>query len=217
MKIIVVDLDDTLYDYKQFLHQGFVNVSSYISKKNRLNQKEIIDRIYKIYNNYSESKTFHLLKKYYQLNFSIKKSINIYRYSERSLKLYKDSILFLNTHFGNIYLVTDGNKIVQKNKILSLKIKKYFKKIYITNQYGKKFNKPSLYCFKLIKLREKCNWQDMIYIGDNKKKDFINLNKKGANTIRINRGIYKNLKVKRNYEAKRVFSNFYQISKNLTY
>lgn len=217
MKIIVVDLDDTLYDYKQFLHQGFVNVSSYISKKNRLNQKEIIDRIYKIYNNYSESKTFHLLKKYYQLNFSIKKSINIYRYSERSLKLYKDSILFLNTHFGNIYLVTDGNKIVQKNKILSLKIKKYFKKIYITNQYGKKFNKPSLYCFKLIKLREKCNWQDMIYIGDNKKKDFINLNKKGANTIRINRGIYKNLKVKRNYEAKRVFSNFYQINKNLTY
>ena len=47
----------------------------------------------------------------------------------------------------------------------------------------------------------------MIYVGDNPKKDFVNLNKKGSITIRILRGNFKNLKANKNYNAKYFIKN----------
>jgi putative hydrolase of the HAD superfamily len=32
---------------------------------------------------------------------------------------------------------------------------------------------------------EKTGWNDLVYLGDNPNKDFINLRKLGANTVRI--------------------------------
>ena len=107
----------------------------------------------------------------------------------------------------SLYLVTDGNKIVQKNKVEALGIKNLFKKIFITHRFGLKNAKPSLYCFKIIKKIEECTWSDMIYIGDNPHKDFVNLNKVGAGTARILNGSYKKHKAKRRYDAKKTYKN----------
>ena len=63
------------------------------------------------------------------------------------------------------YIVTDGNKLVQKNKTSSLGIESYFKKIFYTHAYGIHNRKPSTYCFEKIKKIEKCAWNQMIYIG----------------------------------------------------
>ena len=107
----------------------------------------------------------------------------------------------------SLYLVTDGNKIVQKNKVEALGIKNIFKKIFITHRFGLKNAKPSLYCFEIIKKIEECTWSDMIYIGDNPHKDFVNLNKVGAETARILNGSFKKYKAKRGYDAKKTYKN----------
>jgi putative hydrolase of the HAD superfamily len=99
------------------------------------------------------------------------------------------------------YLVTDGNKKVQESKIKSLNIHRYFKKIFITHHYGIKNAKPSIYCFQKILELEKNNWKELIYVGDNPKKDFINLKKVGAITIRVKQGMYKNYMPKKNFDA----------------
>ena len=216
MKIIILDLDDTIYDYIKFVKKGFENVAYFINKRTKLPRKKIFYDLIKIYNNESTTKVFNILEKKYKIKININKCISIYRYSFRYIKPYSDSLFFLKKYEKEIYLVTDGNKLVQDNKIKFLNIKNFFKKIYKTNQYGVKYNKPSLYCFDLIKKKENCNYKNLIYIGDNPNKDFKNLNKVKSITIRIKKGIFKNLKVKKANEAKYKCNNFYDADKIIT-
>ena len=73
----------------------------------------------------------------------------------------------------------------------SLGLDKYFKKIVLTHRYGVKHAKPSSYCFSIIKDIENCEWIDLVYIGDDPNKDFVNLNPLGVKTIRVNTGRFK--------------------------
>ena len=55
---------------------------------------------------------------------------------------------------------------------------------------------------------------DLVYIGDNPKKDFI-IKKNGIITIRLLRGIYKNIKLEKNKEANYNIKNMKMILKYL--
>ena len=129
------------------------------------------------------------------------KLLSIYRYSNKKLFLYEDAKYLLNfLGYKRSFLITDGNKKMQAIKIKSLKISKYFKKIFITNQYGIKNNKPSIFCFEKIRKLEKTTFNNLVYIGDNPKKDFL-VKKYGITTIRLKRGIYKKIKLENKFEA----------------
>ena len=211
MKVIILDLDDTIYNFETFYKQAFLNVSIFLSSKSNVKRsiiyKDMIILQKKNYLNVIDEilKKLDLKKKYK------KKCISIYRYSTKKILVYKDVEKFLNSNVLPKYIVTDGNKIMQKKKIKTLKIKKFFKKIYITNQYGLKFNKPSLYCFTKIKKNAKCDFTDMCYVADNPLKDFVNLKKVNIKTIRLLRGVYKSLKVSKKYDADYKIKNFSQL------
>jgi putative hydrolase of the HAD superfamily len=84
-----------------------------------------------------------------------------------------------------LFLVTDGHKIVQAKKVQALNIEPFFAHVYITHRYGYAAMKPSPYCFDLIRRRESVDWEEMVYVGDNPAKDFVNLNRLGMQTIRV--------------------------------
>ena len=213
MKVIILDLDDTIYDYITFVKCGFKNVATFINKKTKYPSKKIYNDLIYIYFNKSTTNVFNLLEKKYKIIINIHRCILIYRYSIRYIKPYEDALFFLKKYKKKIYLVTDGNKLVQENKIQLLNIKKYFKRIYKTNQYGLKYNKPSLHCFNLIKKNESCSYKDLIYIGDNPYKDFKNLNKVQCTTIRVKKGIFKNVKVKKLNDAKYICNDLHNVDK----
>ncbi|MDB2331073.1 HAD hydrolase-like protein, partial [Alteromonas sp.] len=100
-----------------------------------------------------------------------------------------------------LYVVTDGNKVVQGNKVAALNITQLFKRVFVTHRFGIKHAKPSTYCFDKIRQAEKCNWQDMVYVGDNPAKDFVNLNKLGVLTVRVLTGEHSKVKAKPGYDA----------------
>ena len=75
--------------------------------------------------------------------------------------------------------------------------------------------KPSLYCFEKIKKIEKVKWSQIVYVGDNPKKDFINLNSMGAMTIRVLTGPFKNLKVQNRFDANYKIKNLKDINLRL--
>ena len=92
--------------------------------------------------------------------------------------------------------------------------KHYFKKIYITHNYGIKHSKPSLYCFNKILENEKIyDTNKLVYIGDNPNKDFVNLNKNGFQTVRILNGSYKNVRLQRHFEAQYQINELVEIKK----
>jgi len=210
-KVLVFDLDDTLYDSRKFTNQGFNNVATFLSKKTKIKKKNILKEINKIY--YSEKKyTFNKLLKFYSLKKNLLASlINIYRYSKKNLNLYKDAqYLLKKIDKKKTFLLTDGNKLMQGKKIKYLALNKYFKKILKTNQYGLKYNKPSNYCFSIICKNMNCKMTDIVYIGDNPNKDFI-IKQSGVVTIRLLRGIYRNQKLGKKKEADYEIKNLREI------
>lgn len=201
--IIIFDLDDTLYDEKTFVLSGFLVVAQYLENKYDIaannsyqimknilvkeGRGEIFDRLLELNGLYSKKE--------------VKKCINIYRYHRPALSLFPEAKEFLDFVSSPLYLVTDGHKLVQKNKVDALGIRRHFKKVYLTHQYGRIYAKPSTYCFEKIRNLEKCSWSEMVYVADNPKKDFVNLNPLGVHTIRVLTGDYKDMIVDPDFDA----------------
>lgn len=80
-------------------------------------------------------------------------------------------------------------------------------KVYITHQYGLRYSKPAIYCFELIRAREGCEWNDLVYVGDNPAKDFVNLTPLGVHTIRVLTGEHNKAVARPGYEASYVIDN----------
>lgn len=212
--ILVFDLDDTLYDELEYVKSGHLNVSTFLSKKISTEKYEIYSKLCEIFNKRGRKKVFSHLLKDQKL---IKECILKYRNHIPNIKLYneaKKKLSYLSKRY-HLYMVTNGYKETQKRKIKSLKIKKFFKKIYIANEYGKKNMKPSLFCFKKIKQLERCEWKNICYIGDDPRVDFINLNKVGAKTIRIRKGQNFRIKLKGLYEAKKTINSITKLNDKL--
>ena len=203
--IIIFDLDDTLYDEINYVKSGFEEVSKFLNKNFSINKNDSFDFMMNFLNKNGRGRIFNSILKQYGIynKKNLMSCISTYRKHKPKIYMSKDIInLLLKLGKKNpLYLVTDGNKIVQKNKVDSLNIEYLFKKIFITHRYGINNAKPSLYCFNIIKKMENCNWSDIVYVGDNPKKDFVNLNKVGAKTVRILNGSFKNLKAKEGYDA----------------
>ena len=199
--IWVFDLDDTLYEERDFVFNGYFKVSQYLKKKFKINNS--YNKLKYIYLTSGRKKIFDKILKKNDIftQRTLKKCISIYRSNNLKLKLKPHIKKFLKKNRKKNYIVTDGMGHIQKSKIKNLNIKKYFRKIFYTGYYGKKALKPSLYCFEKIKKIENCKWSDIVYVGDNPYKDFKNLNKKNVLTIRIKEGLYRDVVVKKTDDA----------------
>jgi len=132
----------------------------------------------------------------------VRKCLSIYRSHKPNICVYSGverMLMDLSAH--SLYLITDGNKLVQEAKVKALGIEKYFRRLFITHRFGIIAAKPSLYCFRIIKKIEKCRWRDIVYIGDNPNKDFFALNKVGAKTVRVHSGMFAQVNAKPGYDA----------------
>jgi putative hydrolase of the HAD superfamily len=214
--VIIFDLDDTLYEEMCYVKSGLNTVASHLSYLFKIKKKTIYNKLLKVLKENGRGKVFNIICSYYKFKKKnlVKDLINIYRSHKPLIKLKKEAIKILEYYSGyNKYIITDGNYLVQKKKVKYLKLSNYFKKIFYTNFYGVKYNKPSLFCFNKIKKLEKCDWSDLVYVGDNPYKDFINCNKKRILTVRLMQGQYKSLKVKKLQDAKFKISNLLLLKK----
>jgi len=216
--VVIFDLDDTLYPEISYVKSSFFPVSSYLSKKYNIPNDYVFNNLMKILIDDGRGKIFDIFLNRHNIftKKELNKCVSIYRSNIPSIELYEEASYVLNklSDFPK-YLVTDGNKIVQSIKIKALNINKYFKRIFITHHYGIKNKKPSLHCFKIIKKIENCDWNEMIYIGDDPNKDFVNLNKKNVLTIRVKTGRFKNQDAKNGFEAKIILNDLSELISKL--
>lgn len=183
-KVIIFDLDDTLYREFDYFEEGLLAVANYAEEAFGLNAKLVYTELMNLYKVSGRNRLFNtwLISKGLQARY-VSNMVRIYRYHPIQIEIPFKNVNFLNSLRNSIYLITDGNKLVQNHKIQSFGLKEVFKKCFITNQYGLKFQKPSLHCFDLIRKIERTSWSNMIYVGDNPAKDFFALNSVGGTTI----------------------------------
>ena len=201
--IIVFDLDEVLYDEKTYVISGFRTVSEFLEKDEAIPKKIIFEYLKRRLKNCRERILNDLLDNfriYSQKN--LKKCISVYRTHTPKIKLYpdaKDCLKRLKNY--PLYIVTDGNKIVQKNKIKALNLENHIKKIILTSNYGLRNSKPSTFCFQKICDMEKTSPTNLVYIGDDPHKDFVGLKREGFKTIRLFKGRFKNERLSKEFEA----------------
>jgi putative hydrolase of the HAD superfamily len=196
VKVVIFDLDDTLYNEIEFVKSGFLAVADYFAQKYDLDAKELFDIMEQNLQLFGRGEVFDKSLQHFGIYSvtNVKKSLSIYRTHTPKISLpveSKELLEYCRSLGYQLYLLTDGNKIVQSNKIKALKIEGYFNKTYITHRYGIKYAKPSTYCFEKISQKEGVSYKDMLYIGDNINKDFLNIKKLGMRTIRIKNGMFK--------------------------
>lgn len=203
--IYIFDLDDTLYDERQYVESGLQAVANMAEKQWQLNPLTSYNVLIQLLDKQGRGRIFDDWLNAHNLatKANIKKCISCYRLHKPAINMPEKHHQLLRSLPKPLYLVTDGNKVVQQNKIEALGIAHYFKRTFITHRFGIKHAKPSTYCFEIIKRTENCQWQDMMYIGDNPAKDFVNLNKLGVHTVRVLTGMFKDISVRESFNAKK--------------
>ena len=201
--IIVFDLDDTLYEEATFAISGFRAVvrefkepdiwDNESSEKFLLNLVRLRDKAFNLWLN--EMEIFS--------EINLRTCINIFRHHIPSIDPYPEIIDFLlKNPFKNYYIVTDGDTGVQRAKYNALGIQEIIRNFYPTSYYGLEYAKPSVKIFNHIRKIENIKWDELLYIGDDPRKDFLNLKKVGALTIRIKQGRFKHIELDEEFEAK---------------
>ena len=202
--ILAFDLDDTLYPEITYVKSGMAAVASHIEQTYGLDATECAGCLTDFLERDGRGQVFdgYLASVGHFSVSAVKKCVSIYRNHNPQISLFKETLPVLDALSGfPHYLVTDGNKLVQKRKICALAIESRFRKVFITHRFGLIHAKPSTYCFEKICVLENANWEELIYVGDNPHKDFVNLNENGAKTIRVRTGDFRRVIPKSGYDA----------------
>lgn len=187
IKVIVLDLDDTLYDERKFVYNGFYEVASYLDSKYEISKEKIFDEMKQILKDNGRGKIFNEICERYKLTEDIVEMVEIYRDNKGKLSLYDDTVKMFDEFKGSYRygMITDGCKKAQWNKIKALKLGKIIDQIIVTDDYGKEFEKPSIKPFQLILEKFNIKPCEMLYVGDNPNKDFEPCNNLGIVSVRI--------------------------------
>lgn len=202
--ILAFDLDDTLYEELTYVQGGLKAVSRFLGDYYHESAEQIYQEMLTTLEEQGRGKVFDdvINKRGRSTKSLVKRCLSIYRHHQPQIALHPDAENCLK-RFNNcsIYLVTDGNYQVQYRKVQALGLEKIIKHVFLTSRYGLKNAKPSPYCFLKIASKEKVSPKEIVYIGDNPKKDFVGIRPLGFKTVRLLRGAHRDVHLDPSYEA----------------
>jgi putative hydrolase of the HAD superfamily len=207
MKAVVFDLDDTLYEERTYVRSGFRAAARELAGALDAPEQELFDLMWNVFEREGRGKVFDAAVARYRgkpVQRLVRRALSAYRLHEPDIVLADDAdevLERLNSEGVPVFIVTDGNKLVQARKIRALGLDRRVDGVYVTHRYGIRHAKPSPYCFLKIRDRVKADPREIVYIGDNPNKDFVGIKPLGFRTIRIMRGSWRSLALSAEYEA----------------
>lgn len=171
-KVVVFDLDDTLYKEIDYLKSGYRKVAELVEKRFHYDAREVYERLYDCY--VKGENSFFCLNETYGLDNPISDYLNVYRLHQPSITLsdgVEDTLNELKRRGVKLGLITDGRTISQKNKINALGLNRWFdeQNIIISEEFGSEKTDERNFRY-FLDLYPGCKY---CYVGDNPKKDFV--------------------------------------------
>lgn len=157
LKVVVFDLDDTLFNEVDYVKSGFKQVAA-----NYPNIDNMYEKLYDAFLNGEKAIDYVLEKE--GMQEEKENCLAIYRNQIPTISL-SDEALSLLTYLEDkkLGIITDGRPEGQRAKIEALGLTKYFEKIIITDELGgKEFRKPNEKAFVLMKEYFGCNYDEMV-------------------------------------------------------
>jgi len=191
IKAVIFDLDDTLYSEKEYVKSGYRAVSTFLNVG-----EEAFDILWNAFEN-KRLAIDELLNKLGIYSDKLKEEcLNVYRNHDPEIHLhdnFKEIMIELKNKGIKIGVITDGRPISQSKKIKALGIEKIIDELIVTDSLGgEKYRKPNEIAFKMMQSKFNIPFSNIIYIGDNIKKDFIAPEKLGMQYMFVNakEGLY---------------------------
>jgi len=190
---VIFDLDDTLYDERDYCRSGLAAVSSLIAQMPSAPPSErILQVLWDIFTGGNHKTTFNAALDKLGIGYDerlIAALIDAYRNHAPELTLPEDSKEVLEQLRADysLALLTDGFLPAQRLKVEALGIADYFECIVYTEQLGRQFWKPSPAGYERILAQLHAKPENAVYLADNPAKDFIAPNKLGCGTIQLAR------------------------------
>jgi putative hydrolase of the HAD superfamily len=217
IKAMVFDMDDTLYEEKEYVKSGFKKLDEWIIQ--RFEFTGFYETALDLFN--SGERKFLFNKTLEKLNLEyddtlIKYMVDQYRSHEPDIHLTEDAEwVFENLrNTVKIGLISDGYLVAQEKKVNALKLHEKFHAVILTDRLGREHWKPSHIPYEQASLELKVTHDQCVYIGDNINKDFITAKKLGWTTIQIERqnGVYSGIVADQEYEAHYTINNLRKLS-----
>lgn len=179
-KVVVFDLEDTLYKEVDFLKSGYRAVADYLTKT--CGVEDVYQKMWNYYQS-KEKDVFQRVLDENQLMIDKTDLIDIYRFHKPQIQLDKDVRYVLEQLHDKfqLALITDGRGRTKRNIIEALGVSDYigWSDIYISEEVGHLKTEP--YSFlQIMKKYPTCHY---VYVGDNLQKDFVVPNQLGWNSF----------------------------------
>lgn len=179
-KVVVFDLEDTLYHEIDFLKSGYHAVADYLTKTVGIHNlyAEMIEAYQA-----GEKDVFQKILDNYNLPIDKSKLLDVYRCHLPQIHLDEMAKSVLGRLKGECHLalITDGRPRTKRNIINALGLSDYinWSDIYISDEVGHLKTAP--YSFE--KIMERYPDCEYMYVGDNPAKDFLVPNRMGWITV----------------------------------
>lgn len=207
--VIVFDLDDTLYEELSYVRSGFKAVADYLSPLLSMDKEKIAASLYEEVLVQRDNVFDRFLQKLRIQNKQlVKNCLRVYRNHQPKLNLFLEAHACLaRFQHHPLYIVTDGNHLVQRKKVTALGLDLFVKQCFFTYAHGLRHRKPSPYCFEKICHLERIDPSSLVYVADNPYKDFVGIKPLGFQTIRVLTGPYAQVQVEERFDAEMTLSN----------
>ena len=208
VKVVVFDMDDTLYHERSYVSSGFLAVDGFLCARLGTPKGAVAKACEEILAQQGRGKIFDTALSAFGIYSKtlVRRCLHVYRHHTPAITLLPDATACLERLKAlhvKLYVVTDGHKIVQANKANALGLARWMEHVFITHRYGTLHAKPSPYCFEKICAREGVAPREVLYVGDNPHKDFVGIKPLGFQTVRIMRGMFAEVEKEAAYEAER--------------
>ena len=182
---LAVDLDDTLYDERDYFNACIANVALQLASRTDIDYEVLRQTMLADGNPYE-----NLLRGYPSIQLSLQTFLDIYRSTiPTRLPLRPDALRFLDVLREKhpsmpLYIITDGRRHAQVAKIKALGLDRYFDDSHVLISENLGFDKNTPVPFVEAMKREN-RWPGWIYIADNPAKDFRWPRQLGWHTVMV--------------------------------
>lgn len=187
-KVVVFDLDDTLYKEIDFLKSGYRKIAELVEKRFFYTANDVY---YNLLTWYSRGgNAFVRLNETYGLDNPISDYLNVYRFHQPNIVLSDDTkevLTRLKEADVMLGIISDGRVETQNNKIKALELSEWISSDLVLINEEQKYFKPNHWSYDrmMLKCFEKGIEPDakFYYVGDNPDKDFKAPNELGWDTV----------------------------------
>jgi len=172
LRAIIFDLDDTLYSEKEYVRSGYRAIADILPQVEQIDEK-----LWAAFEQKKSAIDDVLITEGIYTDEIKQKCLSVYRFHQPSIHFYegaKELLDQLRSKGYKLGIITDGRPEGQRAKIHALGLDKIVDYIIITDELGGvEFRKPNKMAF--IKMADTLGveFEEMCYVGDNIKKDFV--------------------------------------------